>query len=183
MNLSPSQEDQLFRSCINLVWSAVHQFRRRNDKNYSACAEDLFQEASIVMLEHIRRSPDMETARKAPLLDMTNAMCRYLMEMNVVHIPKRTTDFSKTISHPVDTSIMFDGLDYFAKEGSSAEDIETQADFDIFLGTLSKAERILVQQKMNGATTRDAGRAAGYGDATAMRVLQRVRKKYAAFAA
>ena len=183
MNLSPGQEEQLLRSCESLIWLAVHQFRRCNATYNYICKEDLFQEASIVMLEHIRRSPDEATARKAPLHDMKNAMCRYLMGMNVVHIPMRTTDFSKNTFSAVDVSDVPEDLVFRAAGDENAEDVETYASFDVFLDTLSKQERVLVEHKLQGQTTRDAGKAAGYGDATAMRVLKRIRKKYAAFAA
>lgn len=180
MNLSPGQEDQMLRSCEKLIWSIVHQFRRRNTKAQCACMEDLFQEASIVMLEHIRRSPDEATARKAPILDMTNAMCRYLMEMSVVHIPKRTTDFRKTFVYAANIPAPPRSLLCCAP---AEEDAETYADFDAFLSSLPAREQILVRHKLAGQTNRDAGRAAGMGDATAMRALRRVRKKYEAFVA
>lgn len=183
MNLSPSQENQFLQSCEELIWSVVHKFKARNGKANAANMEDLFQEASIVMLEHVRRSPDEATARKAPILDMTNAMCRYLMAMNVVHIPQRTTDFSKSISYAVDTGLARDGLSSYARGEEAMEDVEANADFDIFLGSLSRPEKIFVQHKLMGRTNRDAGRAAGIGDAQATRMLRRLRKKYAAFAA
>lgn len=181
MQLTPEQKDALVRRYDKLVCSIVWRFKRRNNSQLDNW-QDLYQEAMLVLFEHIARAETLDHFR-APIRDMVNAMCRYTLSEQVVSVPRRTTDYSNRVN-TVSKSVTIDTLDYEEIPRDNMEDILTEkAMISSFLASVSPQDRAIVRMRMRGIRNRDIGKRLGLSDVAMTRRLKRIRDAYLAYAA
>lgn len=91
MKLTSQQEEQLINQYSRKIWKLIGMFG-----NAENC-EDLYQEAVLEFLRHIRKVQTFRELRQFPTETIRNALCRYIIGQQVVSYPQRTSDFSKKV--------------------------------------------------------------------------------------
>lgn len=181
MYLTTEQEEAIVKKYTRLVWSVVHRFKKRNS-SYLSNQEDLYQEAMLVLIRHIRKSESLE-GYQPPIRDMINAMCIHTLGEQVVSVPKRTSDYTKrinSISKAVDYSLLDSNED---EKRDSTEEAICSAIFHTFLSSLSDLDKQIVQMKLSGFRNTEVARRCGLSDVNVTRRLKRLRGQYEYFAA
>lgn len=177
MDMTKEKENQLVQSYDQLIWWIVHRYKGK----MSTCRDnvnDLYQECAIVLINHFRKASTEEEARRIPIRDMVNAMCRFNLGEQVVSVPKRTSDFTKKV-HSMKATTPWEGLARNTKLSSSPmEDVDGKIMFDSFIGTLPTTDKRIIGYKMNGYSNRETARELGMTDVQITRSLHR---SYAAY--
>ena len=184
MVFTHQQEEELLRQYNKLIWRTVHRFQRRASYNTSNNADDLYQEAAIVFVLHLRKAKDMdEVQNHIPIRDMINAMSRFVLRDQVISYPKRTTEFRHTMqSMPRRSEYTDVDLDSNSWVTSIDDTLEKIA-MDEFLASLSPVDRSILSMKCRGMDNRAIGKLVGENDLQIHRHIKRLRKQYAAYAA
>lgn len=146
MKLSKEQEAQYLLDHSKPVWRIVNSFR--SGIKYTTSDEDLYQEAMLVLLSHLRNAKDEEELKIFPRLAIKNALCRYLIKQEVVSFPgTRTTDYSKVVKAtrrvPIESAT---NLSYPELE----ENILCKIDMESYLKTIPEKARELFLARLSG---------------------------------
>lgn len=177
MVLSQQEETRLIEKYDKLVWNTVHKFKRRMASSHDN-KDDLYQEAVMVLLNHIRSSKTEEELCRIPIRDMINAMCRYVMGEQVVTIPKRTCAFKASIEN-VAKAADYTELDQDDRyRDSTIDEAMDVMVFNDFIKSLNQMERRIVEMKQNGLTNREVSVAIGVTDVVISRAIKRIKKAY-----
>lgn len=183
MNFTPQEEEKLILQYNRLLWRTVYRFQRRLP-GVVRNQEDLYQEAALVFVDHLRKSKDMdEVQNHIPIRDMIHAMTQFVINDQLLSYTKRTSDFRKIVrSVPARTSYAAVDMD----DGCSVHSVEDALDFIAvkdFLSSLSGVDLNILRMKQSGMDNRSIGKAVGETDVQICRHLKRLRAKYAACAA
>lgn len=182
MLFTETQEEQLIHQYDKLIWSVVHRFKRRMG-GYHNNLEDLYQEAVLVFIQHIRSCKTEEEIKCVPIRDMVNAMCRFVLGEQVVSVPKRTTSFSQVIGS-VSTKVDYTEIDLDeTKRDLSMDNVVQQMDFTHFISSLPPSDRRVVLMKANGYRNREIAQRLGVTDVVVTRTLKKIKNQYLAYAA
>lgn len=182
MILTTEQEEKYVKQYEKLIWATVNGFKRRTTARRDN-KDDLYQEATIVFIEHIRAcKTEDEIGQNIPIRDMIHAMCCFNLGEQVLSYPKRTTYYrakgTEDVVHAVDYSDV-DRDDRYL-EMTIDHTIENMT-MKAFLNSLNDEERKIAKYKERGYKNREIARAMGVTDVYISRVLSRMRAKYQNF--
>lgn len=183
MKLTPIEEERLIKQYNNLVWRTVRRFKRRmTHKIYNE--EDLYQEAMLVFVNHIRKAETMdELHHKIPIRDMINAMCRLALRDQIVSFPERTSSFSDFMSKLPDRAEYTDIDMNESMRDHSVANADARMLVKEFFESLPKQDRELIAMKYHGMTNREISARIGSTDLRVCRQFKRLRSLYEAFVA
>lgn len=183
MKFSPQEEENLILQYNKLIWRTVHRFQRRmSSLIYNK--EDLYQEAVMVFVRHLREAPDMDKVQNGiPIREMINAMTRYALQDQVVTYPIRTSSFRQIMASCPKRTEYSDVDRDDALRSYTEDDVLTNVDAQAFFASLSPIDRRILRMKAQGIDNRAIGKTVGETDVQICRHIQRLRKKYAAIAA
>lgn len=177
MNLTAYQEEQLLQKNDRLLWSVVHRFKSKHYNGYDNM-EDLHSECVLVYLKHIRSCETMDDIKKVPILDMINAMCRYVLGEQALSYPPRTTNFRQVMES---AASKVDYVELDRDENLRSEPLNDTLDeiaFKDFYAALPPMEQKIVAMKLDGHRNREVARDLGVTDVEITRALQKIRKLY-----
>ena len=177
MKLTSQQEEQLMQQYDRLLWSVVHRFKRKMHSGYNN-KEDLHSECAMVFLNHIRSCETMDDIQKVPILNMINAMCRFVLGEQALSYPRRTSNF-RQVMETVASKVDYAEVD--RDENKRYEPINDALDVvafkDFFVG-LSPVDQKIITMKLEGRKNREIARDLGVTDVMMTRAIQRLRKFY-----
>ena len=177
MELTSHQEEQLMQQYDRLLWSVVHRFKRKMRGGFNN-EEDLHSECALVLLRHIRSCSSMEELRKIPILNMVNAMCKYVLGEQVLSYPRRTSNFREimdTVNSKADyTEVDKDETQRYEPMNDALDEIA----FRDFFFSLPPIDRKIIVMKLKRCTNREIARDLGVSDVAMTRAIQKLRKFY-----
>lgn len=173
MNMTPEMEAQLLEQYTPLLRKLVHRFcvytNTRDDLK-----EDLFQEACLAFVEHLRSMPSIEQAARCRT-QVQRAMHNYLEEMAPVRIPHYC--FYDKCRHI--KVISADAEPHLALSGLNAPDPCESAMLRDFFRGLEPIEVRLILLRASGYSNRAAMTALGYSSEWQVgRRLKNIRRAY-----
>lgn len=177
MKLSACQEEQLMQQYDRLLWSVVHRFKRKMHDGYNN-KEDLHSECALVFLTHIRSCETMEDIRKVPILNMINAMCRFVLGEQALSYPRRTSNFRQVMESVVGKA---DYSELDRNENGRYEPLNDALDeisFKDFYAALPPVDQKIISMKLEGHRNCEIARDLGVSDVTMTRAIQRLKKFY-----
>lgn len=177
MELTSYQEEQLIQQYDKLLWSVVHRFKRKMHNGYDN-KEDLHSECVLVFINHIRSCETEEEIKKVPILNMVNAMCRFVLGEQALSYPKRTSNFSQVMGN-VASKVDYGEVD--RDETQRFEPIDDALDEIAFLDfyhRLSPVDQQIVVMKLKGKKNREIAFKLGVSDVAMTRAIQKLRKFY-----
>lgn len=177
MELSRENEAKLMKQYEKMIWKTVHTF---NHHVWHSLSEDMFQEASIVFLQHIRKAEDMAELRRFPTMDIWNRLCRVVIAYQPVSFPERTSDFTQKAAST--TALPFDKLVDMA-ESKTEDDLVAKITIEDFLATLPERDREILKMRANGEVNNDIASRFGLTPGGVTHLVQRTAKKYYEYAA
>lgn len=181
MYLTHEQEEAIVKRFDHYVRFAVYRFKCRNNSRNDN-AEDLYQEAMLVLTQSLRKAASMEEWRP-PMRDMVNAMCRYTLTEQVVSVPKRTSDYTGRINS-VSSKVELDAADFEESGRVYTEDqVLFKASLGNFVASLLPEDRLILRLKLEGQSNRQIGMRFGLSDVKMTRRLKRLHEQYRLYAA
>ena len=174
MQVSREREEQYLREQSKAVWKIVNTFRMA--MKYQTSDEDLYQEGMIVLINHLRQAADERELRRFPTMDIKNAICRFLMQQEVVNFPKtRTTDYRKVVSAtrrtPIESALFIrhpDGEDMWIDK----------IDFETFLETVPTRSKDMLLAKLSGEKPSDIAKRYNVTPGAVTHSVQKVINRY-----
>lgn len=170
------------------LWESVRRFKARSSANVWSCyEEDLYQEAALVFLRHVRKCETEDEIRMTiPFMDILNALSRFVLIQKPVTYPKRTTRYTpkKCMTSPKTYSISYDDMEdteFFRSEwevSSFLEDVESNMTMKSFLRQLPEEDRKLLLLKYSGKKNREIAQELGLTDVAVHRRIARLLAEY-----
>ena len=165
-----ANEEQIIQQYEPMLQRIVKNFRRRCSHPTTSEA-DLLQEARIAFLEHIRTHEEQDYSRCYRTI--IHALFETVRRDYPVYVPYgafRKHDYNKI------TLIDCDAVEV-PSASNELEKIEVTSMFLGFIDELTQEERQLIKLKMNGMTSREAGRRIGMSDVQVHRLLTQIRRR------
>lgn len=140
--LTPQEEEQLLADYSRVAWKLVHRF---SDGRHSSVfsQEDLYQECMLVLIKHMQKCETKEDLRHFHVMEMINAMTRFVLKGQAVRLdPNRTNKVKQTLQSLKGTVSISDvaGL----QDLTSEDDWIAMIDFGRYLDTLTPCEKDFV---------------------------------------
>lgn len=177
MTLTSYQEAELMQKYDKVVWKIVHRFKRTAASTNWNNKDDLYQEGMMVLLRHIRKAENQEELDKLPVMDIWNAMVRHVMGEQVVSIPKRTTDYRKSIAAIAET-IEYGELETAEDSGNEIGEAEERIAMEQFANSLPELDRNIVLLKMKGHNQAEVSKILGVPPCKVTRHLRKIQEIY-----
>lgn len=182
MILTTEQEEKYVKQYEKVIWATVNGFKRRTTTRRDN-KDDLYQEASIVFIKHIRScETEEEIGKNIPIRDMIHAMCCFNLGEQVLSYPKRTskyrTNVTKDVVHAVDYSEVDHDDRYLEMSIDNAIENMTMKSF---LASLDDDEKEIAKYKEIGYKNREIAQLMGVSDVNISRALNKMRSKYKNF--
>lgn len=179
MKLTKQQEEQLLIRFDKALWKIVYDFKRKtNEKFYNA--DDLHSECVIVFIKYIRSCSSMSDIERVPVRDMVNAMCRALLDEQILSYPKRTTNFSKVIKNLPRRKNVDDLCESVQMTTDPWDEVIENLAFQSFRDQLQGREKQIINLRMEGLNNREIAAMLGTNAPMITRTLQRLSKTYKA---
>lgn len=177
MVLTTTEMQSYLQKYDRFIWKVVHRFDRRYGGTMTSYKEDLHQECVIALMQHAKKAENEEKLHQMPIMDMHNAMCRFVIRNQAVHYPSRTSFFSSVIRSAPDTVELIPEIVDFHRHDTTMDDYNNLIGFQSFLSTLNGTEQKVVSLKRD-FSNREIARQLGVSDAAITRTLNRVRHAY-----
>lgn len=174
--LSHAEESKLLENYSKIAWRLVHRF---SDGKFSSIfsQEDLYQECMLVLIKHMRRCEDEKELYRFHAMDMINAMTRYVLRSQPVHVDPNRTDRMRVTLSGMQTTRQIDSL-VDLPASANEDDIITMIDFERFLEMLSNSHREALKKMSAGYPQHEIGTDMGKTQQWARWVRKDAKRKY-----
>ncbi len=157
--LSESKKEEVMSNYSRIAWRTVHRYRRTKRLSRED-TEDLHQECMVKLIEHLRKCESEEDLYSLQIMDLVNAMTKYMMRGCTFTGTQSTEDFRKLIAaQPESVSMceLFDS-DMANQSNGFEDDIIAKIDMELFLKTLTDKQREILTAKLMGYKDVDIAR-------------------------
>lgn len=158
--LSESKKEEVMSNYSRIAWRTVHRYRRTKRLSRED-TEDLHQECMVKLIEHFNKCESEDDLYSLQIMNLVNAMTKYMMRGCTFTGTQSTEDFRKLIDaqpEAVSLSDLFDSELTYQSRLSIEDNIISKIDMELFLKTLTDKQREVLTAKLQGYKDVDIAR-------------------------
>jgi len=183
LTLSESKKEEVMSNYSRIAWRTVHRYRKTKRLTREDM-QDLHQECMVKLIEHMNKCETEDELTSLQIMDLVNAMTKYMMSGCTFTGTRSTEDFRKLVSVQPETtplSELFDS-ELVNQETSSFEDgVIMKIDMERFLQLLTEKQRCIFNDKLLGYRNAEIARKENIHKMTINGQISAIRNKYNKF--
>lgn len=195
MVLSYEEELKIVKNYEQIAWRTVRRFMKSG--TVLCDLEDLHSECMVVLIEHLRSVKRKEDIYRLQVMDLVNAMSRYLMKKQMLSVGVRTTSMHKLIdampkSTTMDVAATRGEVKMVSREpirvnftesevyysGLIEDTVPTIIDYRDFCDGLDEREKFILKQRQEGNFDKEIAVKLGVSPRRVGAIADRVRDRY-----
>lgn len=179
--LTPQEEAKLMDDYSKICWKLVHRFSQNKGSSIFDM-DDLYQECMLALVKHMHKCEEKSQLRRIQIMDLVNAMARFVLKNQVVRLDANRTDKIKQILANVAKK---QSVDLLKEDDLCKDPIEaliSRMDYELFEAVLSPMEREVLRKRGEGFKGREIASALGCSHQCVFGCMSRAKHKYEAFA-
>lgn len=181
--LSQIEEQELLKDYDKIVWRLVHRYSDGNGSSRFT-QEDLYQECMLVLLKHMNKCETKEELRSIQVMDLVNAMTRFVLRNQAVKLDANRTSEFKTIMGNCARNVNLTEAESEALQGGDPYDtvVENVA-FEQFLDRvdLRDLDKEVLGLLRDGYRVKEVARMVGRSHQVVSYAVKRAKRKYESF--
>lgn len=178
MLLTEQQETAIIKEYTGLMHHIAWRFERKRGTKFD-CHDDLFQECSIVLLTTIREMESIEDLKTHfPFWQMQHAMCIFLLTLQTLSHPKRTTDFFQSLDQDRIAKDRSENLHQMFSSYDQQKAIDDEITVRDFINALPERDQCIVRGKQDGEKSYEIGKSLGRCESWVSKRLKAISRDY-----
>lgn len=183
LTLSESKKEEVMSNYSRIAWRTVHRYRKTKRLTREDM-QDLHQECMVKLIEHMNKCETEEELTSLQIMDLVNAMSKYMMSGCTFTGTRSTEDFRKLVSAQPETmplSELFDSELVNQAADSFEDSVIMKIDMERFLPLLTEKQRIILMDKLLGYRDVDIARRESVSKKQICAQKKAIRRKYDRF--